>query len=75
MPNLKITHDPKTDRAYIYLRNGVTKPEESRICAEVGEPVEIIVDFDRSGRLLGIEVLNASRLMPPRLLEQAEPTD
>jgi uncharacterized protein YuzE len=33
---------------------------------------DVILDFDGNGRLIGIEVLNASRTLPTELLESAE---
>lgn len=32
----------------------------------------INLDFDGAGRLVGIEVLDASKLLPPEILESAE---
>jgi uncharacterized protein YuzE len=36
------------------------------------EPSDFVFDFDRDGRLVGIEVLAASDLLPAELLEAAE---
>ncbi len=51
--------------AYIYVADGIARGE-----AAYTEPVEtdrtsgIHLDFDKDGRLLGIEVLGASRVLP-----------
>ena len=48
------TYDPEADAAYIYLAE-----------AEIAESEEVadgfVLDFDGEGRIVGIEVLNASR--------------
>ncbi len=72
---MKITYDPSTDAAYIYL---VPKIETGGVNATYCcDPLEINgqinLDFDASGRLVGIEVLGASRKLPADLLKQAKP--
>jgi len=39
------------------------------------EAGSVNLDFDRDGRLLGIEVLAASRWLPREVIEQASPTE
>lgn len=73
MTNLRITYERETDIAYIILNGERPHIEESRICEEMGDPVETILDLDPSGQLTGIEVRNASRRLPERLLLDAEP--
>jgi uncharacterized protein YuzE len=70
---VKITFDPTADAAYIYLVDeiapgGVAKtyPCDPR---EVGGMINL--DFDSDGRLLGIEVLDASKKLSAELLRQA----
>ena len=69
---MRIEYDPAIDAAYV------------RFVAEIGPgcvaktiPVgpleidgEINLDFDREGRLVGIEILNASRFLPDDALER-----
>lgn len=68
---MKITLDKTIDAAYIYLTDipygGVayTYPCDP---ASVGE---INLDFDKSGLLLGIEVHNASKKLPKKILDKA----
>lgn len=66
---MRVEYDKKVDAAYIYLTEidigGVARtvpmdPTEVR--------GEINLDFDRNGRLVGIEVLDATRLLPSQLL-------
>jgi uncharacterized protein YuzE len=48
------TYDPESDAAYIYLAEATVAESE-----EVAEG--FVLDFDDGGRIIGIEVLNASR--------------
>jgi uncharacterized protein YuzE len=71
---MKITYDPSVDAAYVLLSEkrssasfGFTYACES---TEIGG--EIHLDFDMDGRLTGIEVLQASKMLPPDALELAE---
>lgn len=70
---MKVQYDSTADAAYIYLdpahegiRVAKTVPCDPR---EVG--FEINLDLDDGGRLLGIEVLDASRHLPAELLKEA----
>lgn len=65
---MRVTYDSEADSAYIQLGKldvggvaytYITEPE-----IETGM---INLDFDREGRLLGIEVLSASRSLPQEL--------
>lgn len=71
---MKITYDPSVDAAYIYLMPAIEQGQVSRTYAcdplEVGGQINL--DFDALGRLLGIEVLDASRKLPEMLLKSAE---
>ena len=73
MPNLRITYDQDSDVAYLMLDSeALQKVGESRICEEVGDPVQTILDMDEVGRVTGIEIRNASSRLPERLLREAE---
>ena len=70
---MKVTFDPSVDAAYIYLIDeigpgGVAKtyPCDPR---EVGGMINL--DFDSDGRLLGIEVLDATKKLSAGLLREA----
>jgi len=52
---MKITYDSKVDAAYIYLTDKLKEPETRTFDDDVN------LDFDASGRLVGIEVLDASK--------------
>ena len=73
MVNIRITYHQESDTAYIVLNGELPRTvDESRICEEIGDPVETILDLDRSGRLIGIEVRGATRRLPEGLLVDAE---
>lgn len=54
---MKISYDPKVDAMYIELAKG--KYDVSR---EISESV--IVDVDKNGKILGIEILDATVTIP-----------
>lgn len=62
---MKMNYDPKADALYIKLRN--TKIQESDELAD-----GIIVDFDASGKPVGIEFLEAAKLFGGRRELQVE---
>lgn len=69
---MKVTYDAEADAAYIYLVDEIGAGGVARTypCdpSEVGGMVNL--DFDAGGRLVGVEVMDASRLLPPTFLVQ-----
>jgi uncharacterized protein YuzE len=70
---MRVTYDPSVDAAYMQLVDEIaaggvahTYPCDPR---EVGGTINL--DFDAAGRLVGVEVLDASKLLPPEVLESA----
>jgi uncharacterized protein YuzE len=63
---VKITYDEEADAAYIYLAYSIGPGEVANTVSLEEAPVNI--DFDAQGRLLGIEVLNASTTLAPEIL-------
>lgn len=62
LPRLPIVNfDPQTDAAYIRL-------SDHRVASTNALAAEIIADFDAGGRLVGLEILDARRLLTPALL-------
>lgn len=59
--NVTITYDADADAAYIYLTNGLT-PGQS--VTQIMANSNIILDFDRDGHLIGIELLRGNLLHP-----------
>lgn len=56
---MKIHYDPKVDAVYIELAKG--KYEVSR---EISDSV--VVDEDKNGKVLGVEVLDVSKVLGPK---------
>jgi uncharacterized protein YuzE len=70
---MKITLDRSIDAAYIYL---TSRREEKAVKTYPCDPIEvggqINLDFNSNGQLIGIEVLDATRLLPIDLLQDTE---
>jgi uncharacterized protein YuzE len=61
---MKIRYDKEADAAYIYIRSPISKGEVRRSERING----IIFDFDKRERLIGIEVLSASKTFPAYII-------
>ncbi len=68
---VRVTFDRKANAAYVYLQE-IGPGGVARTVPVDDAPGMINLDFDRAGRPIGIEVLPATRHLPPQLLEQAE---
>jgi len=64
---MRVTYDREVDAAYIYLIDISPKG----VARTVRATSDINLDFDKDGRLIGIELLRES-LLPTALLEIAE---
>jgi uncharacterized protein YuzE len=58
---MKVTYDKNADAAYIYLKDKITKGEVKNT---VSMNENIILDFNADKKLIGIEILSASRVVP-----------
>jgi uncharacterized protein YuzE len=72
-----VTFDGQADAAYIALGDGPVPPgsvETTVHSIQAPTGSEINLDFGADGRLIGIEVLNATEVLPKAMLaEAAEP--
>ncbi len=66
---MKITYDKEADAAYVYLDKEI---KEGQVKKSVEKTEDIILDFDKKGRLLGVEILNASKKLSKGVLEEAK---
>lgn len=66
-----MTYDGSADAAYIHLVPIKPGGVATTVMGEE-EAGSVNLDFDRDGRLLGIEVLGASRWLPGEVIKQAE---
>jgi uncharacterized protein YuzE len=69
---VRVTYDPEVDAAYVYLREPEARKGTVTSLPVEGAPGVIVLDFDTDGCLFGVEVLDASKLLPSELLEAAE---
>lgn len=72
MTATRITYDPAADAAYVYLTGEALEAGRDTVIVPAPEGVAdlVLADF-RDGRLVGVEVLAASRTLHPDLLAQA----
>jgi uncharacterized protein YuzE len=66
---LSVTYDPQVNAWYVYL---VGDTHHDRPVRQVPAVDGVSFDLDASGRILGVEILDASRLLRPETIEQAE---
>jgi uncharacterized protein YuzE len=71
---MRISYDPEADAAYIYLTSEVLEPgRDSTSCATPqGTDAWVVLDW-KDGRIAGLEVLDASKILHADLLAQAAP--
>ena len=74
MKLMKIHYDNHADAAYIYIADKITNGSVKKTYAcDISETDHMInLDFDNQGRLIGIEVLDASKCLPKESLRSAE---
>ena len=67
---MRVENDRQVDAAYMHLEPSENAKADRTYAfdpAKTGGQIEL--DFDEGGRLIGLEVLNASRLLPAALLK------
>jgi uncharacterized protein YuzE len=67
---MRIEYDKEVDAAYIYLEYPI-KDGEAKKTIEINN--NIIIDFDEKGKMIGVEVLNASKVLNKKTLIEAQP--
>lgn len=72
---MKIEYDKDADAAYIYLADEMTPVARSYPCDPVAVESIINLDFDATGRLVGIEILGANKKLSRDLLLTAKRID
>ena len=70
---MRFEYDHEADAAYLRLLPLEATSEVARTVSLDPTEVdgEINLDFDREGRLIGVEIQDASRFLDPKLLEAA----
>jgi uncharacterized protein YuzE len=68
---MRLKYDRTADAAYIYMADKISKGRVALTYTCDPNVVNgmINLDFDETGVLLGIEVLTASRILPPEALK------
>ena len=66
---MKFTYDKEADAAYVYLKYPIKKGESEKTI-ELDD--NIIIDFDKNGKLIGMEILNASTVLNKKELLKAK---
>ncbi|QOR47903.1 DUF2283 domain-containing protein [Trueperella pecoris] len=72
---MRLTYDSEADAAYIELPTtiGVGKSVRNIILDDLPLKGSLIIDVDKDGHLLGIEILGAASVLPPEVLHDADP--
>ncbi len=69
---MRVSYDPEADAAYIYLTDDVLMPGRDSVACEAPEGEQAIVVLDwKDGKIVGLEVLDASARLHPDLLSEA----
>ena len=66
---MKFEYDKDVDAGYIYLEDSI---EEGGVKKTIELNENIIIDFDENGKLIGIEILNASQVMKEKSLVESQ---
>lgn len=66
---MKLEYDKDVDAAYIYIEYPI---KEGAVKKTIELNENIVIDFDNKGKLLGVEILNASKVMNKKVLVEAQ---
>jgi uncharacterized protein YuzE len=72
--DMRVTYDADTDAAYVYLTDEVLPPGRDSVPCDLPEGVQhalVVMDW-RDGRIVGLEVLDASKVLHRDLLDSAQ---
>ncbi len=70
---MKITYDKSIDALYIYLRPETTEEKKNHdIVAETKGTWPVHLDFSKDGKLFGIEIMDASKVIDIKYLKKLE---
>ena len=66
---MKFEYDKDVDAAYIYLEDSIAEGEVDKTI-ELND--NIILDFDKNDKLVGVEILSASKVLNKKSLLEAQ---
>ena len=69
MKNIKFEYDQEVDAAYIYIKYPIKDKEAARTI-ELNDNIRI--DFDKKNKILGFEILDASKIMNKEVLLEVQ---
>lgn len=70
MKEIKLSYDESVDAAYIQLTGDISNGSVAHTVGVDDENMDDInLDFDKSGRLLGVEILSASKILSADFFE------
>lgn len=64
---MRVSFDKEVDAAYIYLKDKIGKGE---VKSTIALNDDIILDFNGDKKLIGIEILSASKVMPQKVVSE-----
>lgn len=74
MSSIRVDYDESANAAYIELTDIAPGDSAQMYACDPGAVGGMInLDFNSEGRLIGIEVLDARRMLPPELLAPQQP--
>lgn len=62
---MKLEYDKDVDAAYIYIEDNI---KDGGVTKTIELNDNIILDFDAKGKLIGVEILNASKVLNEKIL-------
>lgn len=65
---MRVEYDPEADAAYLYLSTEAPVVETTVLGEDEAEGINL--DFDKFGKLVGIEILDAKSRLPADLLKR-----
>jgi uncharacterized protein YuzE len=65
--SMKITFDKEADAVYIYFKDIA----EGEVAQTISLNEEVNIDLDVNGKTIGIEILEASKNLPPNAINSA----
>jgi uncharacterized protein YuzE len=68
---LEATVDREADAAYVYLTADRSRPATKQVFVQHRGKYDIIIDFDETGKLLGVEIIGATAALDSSFLENA----
>lgn len=66
---MRFEYDKDVDAAYIYLQYPI-KDGEAANTIELND--NIVLDFDKAGKLIGVEILDASKVLTKKVILEAQ---